>query len=98
MIDILNPTILELNGSKILGIAMAAVLWFARGRVKVWDDHVASCVSRNENDAAKDAHTASEVEHLKERVNEVRRDQVWIGDCIVAIGSHVGADVPKRPS
>jgi hypothetical protein len=69
------------------GTVMSIVAWFAKRRMEAYDKHLEECAKR-----------AVSTARAEERLCNVEKETTWVGNCVIAIGTKLGADLPHRPS
>ena len=66
-------------------------------RIKANDEltraHIASCEARHINTAKLE----QQVTTVTDDVKEIRKDQVWLGDSMITIGTAMSVKLPQRP-
>ena len=72
-------------GLFLLGSTMSVIGWFFKKRMEAYDKHLDECRER-----------AVTVGRMDERLATVDAETKWVGNCIIAIGIKLGADLPLR--
>jgi len=65
---------------------MSLIAWFFKRRMEAYDKHLEEC--------AKDAITTG---RMDERLKNVEKSTSWVGNCVMAIGIKIGAELPPKP-
>lgn len=72
-------------GLFVLGGSMSLTAWFFKKRMEAYDRHLEECKER-----------VVIVGRMDERLRVVERETKWVGNCIIAIGTKLGAKLPVR--
>ena len=68
------------------GTVMSIIVWFIKRRMEAYDKHLEECSKR-----------AITTGRMDERLKNVEKNTSWVGNCVMAIGTKVGADLPSKP-
>lgn len=87
----LDPVLATLLGAIMTLMALAG--WFIKGKISAYDKHLEECRER----AIVTARTEEKVRTIETKVDRTSETTIWLGDCMVTIGTKMGAELPDRP-
>jgi len=70
-----------------MGVLMGLIGYLLKKRMEAYDKHLEECTRR-----------AVLAGRSEERLRKVEKETTWVGNCIIAIGTKLGADLPPRSS
>lgn len=68
------------------GVLMSIIAYLFKRRIEAYDKHLEECRER-----------AVAQGRMDERIKNVEKNTNWVGNCIVSIGTKIGAELPIRP-
>lgn len=68
----------------VFGGVMSIVAWLFKRRMEAYDKHLEECTKR-----------AIATGRMDERLESVEKKVNWVGNCIISIGTKVGAHLPN---
>ena len=68
------------------GTLMSLIAWLFKKRMEAYDKHLEECSKR-----------AIATGRMDERLINVEKNTAWVGNCVMAIGNKIGAELPMKP-